>query len=357
MLDQNYYTYQELLTKSQALDEAGAGITIAEAKTNTLIYANKSFYELTKYDAEEVMHRNCKFLQGPDTDKETLGKISYALYNRTSFVGEILNYKKTGETFWNLLVINPVLNEQGEVSHYVGFQHDISHMKNIETALTFKSAEFNNFIYRTSHNLRGPIATILGLTSLAENPMTLDEAKNYFTLIQKSASNLDYILKNLIEIVSYNDRQVIFSDVKVESIIQAIIKPFERQKYLKIVTEVDQEDIIHTDVYLLTSALTQILNNAVLFRKSVTGDHAISIIAKRSAGGFTLVVKDNGLGMEEDVASRAFDLFFKGSVLSIGNGIGLYIAKNYLDRLHGRIKIKSQLNEGTEVSIELCQWN
>ncbi|MDZ7747280.1 MAG: PAS domain-containing protein [Halobacteriales archaeon] len=119
----------------RAMDDASVGITIAEADGDfPLIYANDGFLEITGYDREEVLGRNCRFLQGPDTSESSHIELREALNAQEPIDVEILNYRKSGEPFWNELKIVPVF-EDDTVTHFIGFQQDITERKTRERVL------------------------------------------------------------------------------------------------------------------------------------------------------------------------------------------------------------------------------
>ncbi|MEM1343912.1 MAG: PAS domain-containing protein [Pseudomonadota bacterium] len=93
---------------------------------NPIVFANDSFLQLIGYPEEEVLGRNCKFIQGPDTDPATCQRIREAVAAREKIVTEILNYRKDGTPFWNQLHIAPVLDEAGEAVYFVGSQIDVT---------------------------------------------------------------------------------------------------------------------------------------------------------------------------------------------------------------------------------------
>jgi len=99
-----------------------------------IVSLNFAFTTITGYSPDEVIGRNCKFLQGPETDPLTVAAIRFALENRSQFDGEILNYRKNGTPFWNELTISPVFDAQGVPSHYVGVTRDITDRRMIEKA-------------------------------------------------------------------------------------------------------------------------------------------------------------------------------------------------------------------------------
>uniref|UniRef100_UPI00315B405A Phototropin n=1 Tax=Klebsormidium nitens TaxID=105231 RepID=UPI00315B405A len=100
---------------------------VADAtKDMAIMYASAGFYEMTQYGPEDVIGKNCKFLQGPGTDTEEVARIRRAIKNGESHCGRLLNYKKDGTPFWNLLTLAPIKNEQGAVVKFIGMQVEVT---------------------------------------------------------------------------------------------------------------------------------------------------------------------------------------------------------------------------------------
>ena len=112
----------------QIFDSMNAGVVITDPsiKDNPIIYANKFFYELTGYSEEEVIRKNCRFLQGKDTDKKAVAKIKESIEEGKIFDETIKNYKKDGTHFMNKLYISPIKDETGKIINFVGIQHPVS---------------------------------------------------------------------------------------------------------------------------------------------------------------------------------------------------------------------------------------
>jgi phosphoserine phosphatase RsbU/P len=126
-----------LALKDRALQVASEGVIIADARHpgEPLIYANQGFEQITGYSIAEVMGRNCKFLQGPDTDPSAAAEIRAALAEARPCLVEILNYRKDGAPFWNRLSITPVRDADGTVTHFIAVQSDITAHRLAEEAL------------------------------------------------------------------------------------------------------------------------------------------------------------------------------------------------------------------------------
>ncbi|KAL8215265.1 hypothetical protein R6Q57_004714 [Mikania cordata] len=99
-------------------------ITDPRLPDNPIIFASDSFLELTEYSREEILGRNCRFLQGPETDPSTVRKIREAIDNQTEVTVQLINYTKSGKKFWNLFHLQPMRDQKGEVQYFIGVQLD-----------------------------------------------------------------------------------------------------------------------------------------------------------------------------------------------------------------------------------------
>jgi len=121
----------ELDLYKKIVDNTNAGIVIADArrKDMPIIYANETFEKVTGYTQEDILNSNCRILQGDTTQEDAKYKIHDAIVHKESVSIEINNFKKSGEMFWNYLVLTPIFDPQGTLTHYVGVQNDITEKK------------------------------------------------------------------------------------------------------------------------------------------------------------------------------------------------------------------------------------
>jgi len=117
--------------KTAALEAALNGITITDAlkEDNPIIYFNPAFQEMTGYSSDEIQNRNCRFLQSGDNDQQGVRDMHYAIAKGKSCQVQLRNYKKDGTMFWNEVSINPITDENGTITHFVGIQNDITERK------------------------------------------------------------------------------------------------------------------------------------------------------------------------------------------------------------------------------------
>ena len=113
---------------SQILDTCINGITLSdlEQPDNPIVYANEAFELITGYDREEIVGRNCRFLQGEDRDQPEIERIRQALRDHTSVTVTLRNYRKDGSLFHNQFSIRPLFDPQGRLIYYLGTQYDVS---------------------------------------------------------------------------------------------------------------------------------------------------------------------------------------------------------------------------------------
>lgn len=132
-----------------------------------IIYANQAFTDLTGYNRDEVVGRNCRFLQGEDTDPKAVERIRIAMENQDVVVVDILNYRKDGTTFWNALHVGPIFTENGDLAYFYGSQWDITKILNARSEAIRQEQIAEELQHRTN-NLFAIISSIVSLTARGE---------------------------------------------------------------------------------------------------------------------------------------------------------------------------------------------
>jgi PAS domain S-box-containing protein len=178
-------TVDELRLKERAMDEAPVGITITDPDRddNPIIYVNERFEGLTGYDSEETLGRNCRFLQGEDTDPRTRRALRERIDAERPVSVDIVNYRKNGRRFWQRIDISPVRDDAGHVENFVGFQTDITSRKIRERRL-----EVLNRVL--SHNLKNKMNLIEGHVALLREVADVDDSLDSFGAIERAAVDL-----------------------------------------------------------------------------------------------------------------------------------------------------------------------
>lgn len=137
---------EQLNLRTRAIDAASNGFIIVDAQSDDMpiVYANQGFLKLTGFDPEEIVGRNCRFLQGPQTDSADIDIIRNAIRNQSDCRVTLLNYRRDGSSFYNDLVITPIRDSQGTVTHFVGVQNDATDIVQARRTLEASELEYRS---------------------------------------------------------------------------------------------------------------------------------------------------------------------------------------------------------------------
>lgn len=147
----------------QAMAQTRMAICLCDPnlKDMPIVFANRAFRHLTGYDEQEIVGRNCRFLQGPKTDQTVLKRIRTALANEDVLVVELLNYRKDGEPFWNALHLGPIYNAEGKLIYFLGSQWDVSDVR----AARADERHARELARELSHRMKNMFAVIGGIVN------------------------------------------------------------------------------------------------------------------------------------------------------------------------------------------------
>ena len=167
--------------KTRTMDEAPIGITVADATEPDmpLVYVNAAFERITGYPPEYAVGRNCRFLQGEATREEPVAEMQAAIEAGEATSVELRNYRRDGEVFWNEVTIAPLRDGRGTITHYVGFQRDVTRRKRAERAATERAARIErerSTQERLLERLDGVVADVTEAVTRAESRSGLERA-------------------------------------------------------------------------------------------------------------------------------------------------------------------------------------
>jgi PAS domain S-box-containing protein len=130
---------------TQILDTCVNGVTLSDPdlEDSPLVYSNKAFEDMTGYAHDEVVGRNCRFLQGADRDQPELDKLRAAMKNKEPIEVTLRNYRKNGELFYNRLVVKPLFDNKGDLIYFLGVQYDITQQVKSQEEIDKLSAQLN----------------------------------------------------------------------------------------------------------------------------------------------------------------------------------------------------------------------
>ena len=161
-------------------------ITDPKQQDNPIIFANDAFLKMTGYAREEIQGKNCRFLQGPETDRNDVTRIREAIENRTDIGVDLLNYRKDGTKFWNALYISPVSNEAGELQYFFASQLDVTDRKQYELRIVEEKDRFEKAVSDRTADLRE----------------ANDQLKSALSIKDELLHEVDHRVKNNMQIIS-----------------------------------------------------------------------------------------------------------------------------------------------------------
>lgn len=212
-------------------------------------------------------------------------------------------------------------------------------------------ADLNTFIYRSSHDLKSPLSSIMGLCDISKSMISDPQAAEYLGMIAERAAHLDRQLQQLIEQVDVLEKAPGLQSVKLNDLIANARKAVEGYApgvSLAISVTENSADTISTDPDLMGIVLRNLLRNALDFRKE-ENQAEVHISVDPMKDGWQMKVKDEGIGMTDKVKAKAFEMFYRGSEKSRGAGLGLYAVRNIVNLLEGEIRLESEEGGGTTV--------
>jgi signal transduction histidine kinase len=218
--------------------------------------------------------------------------------------------------------------------------------------------ELDSFVYSISHNLRSPLSSVLGLVNVAkmDGQKSLDVVDRYFELIENSILKLDETLHEILYFSQNARTDVELSEVDLvrlidECLVQA--KGLKGNDNVAKRVEVKQTIPFYSDRYRLSIILNCIFSNAIHYRDLSKPDQYMEIICKVNPAYVSITVADNGIGIPHEYLTQVFDMFVRATERSEGAGLGLYIVKEMVAKMRGRVELSSTLYEGTSLSLTI----
>jgi signal transduction histidine kinase len=225
-------------------------------------------------------------------------------------------------------------------------------LKNKINELQRANDELNRFVYSTSHDLRAPLANILGILNLAKLHKQEEEDQNYFRMIESCVNKMDSFIHKIIEYykgIRLDDvnEEIDFKKMFAESIeLSNMMNP-----QISFEVAVDQPTTFYCDGFRLSLILNNLVSNAVKYQRAGEENPKVKLSVQVSERDAVIHIEDNGVGIIEEHLNKIFQIFFRSTDFKNGLGIGLYIVKEALTRIGGEISVKSVFGKGTEFTL------
>jgi signal transduction histidine kinase len=194
----------------------------------------------------------------------------------------------------------------------------------------------------------------MGLAEVAKITVKDQGALELFEKVNETARNLDKMLLKLQSISAVGTQELIYSEVLLDQILQIEWDNFREeiiQRSIKILVDIKLEQRFFSYPVLVKFIIQNLLENSIAFCRAQSP--FVKFKAYQIANETVLELSDNGQGIESTYLNRVFDMYFRANEKSRGNGLGLYIVKKMVDKLNGRVELKSELGFGTTVWVYL----
>jgi PAS domain S-box-containing protein len=383
---------------STAVEQSDSSIVITD-KNGDIEYVNPAFYKVTGYTYQEALGKNPRILKSGVTTENEYSNLWKTISSGSVWKGEFSNKKKNGELYWESASISPILNESGEISHYVAVKEDITERKQAEELLkhaydnlevqvierTAELAKANNqlqiesndrkkviekekelnalksqFISTVSHEFRTPLAGILSSTQLLkryedkwDNAKKEEKYTQIFDAVKHTIS-----LLNDVSLVNKGDGSTITVKpcmINLKELLQTIIK--ENKQIYDPDFEIETTfHLTQTDYFFDKEIIRHIFGNLISNAIKYSGNSKKIILnVTEESENILFNVIDYGIGIPESDQKFMFEPFHRASNVEAipGTGFGLSIVKRMVDTLSGTIIIISETGRGTTVNIKL----
>jgi signal transduction histidine kinase len=224
--------------------------------------------------------------------------------------------------------------------------------KNLEKV----NRELDRFFYSASHDLKVPLLDIKGAINSAMTEFEDEKVLAYFEVLKQRADKLDHFLQDVIDYARNSQTDLRVEMISMTQLVSAVIDNFTFVKgadRINFITDVPTNLEVEVDRVRLVIVLNNILSNSVKYHRLEQNDPWVKISAQVEERKLILSIEDNGLGMEEDLVPKIFNMFFRGTNQSKGSGLGLYIVKETLERMDGSIQVVSKYGAGSKFVIRI----
>ncbi|MEO0470623.1 MAG: PAS domain S-box protein [Bacteroidota bacterium] len=322
----------------------------------TILFVNKRICEILGRPKEQIIGQRTYEVLQADGNTELIRTKSAMRRKGLSDQYELLIRQANGVHKWLLIAGAPYIDTNGDSIGTIAIITDITNRKQTELKLQEKNDELDAFVYKASHDLKGPLASIIGLTNIARDEVKDNAAHRYFDLIAKSTKRLDTILLELIDVTRINKAKLQLEHINVDELVDDIVNSLKHQsksQQIRFQKHVALTNGFTTDKKLLNSILQNLIVNSINYQNPKAEPPIVDVWVEADPNQVHFKVSDNGLGIPEKMQKRVFEMFYRGNTKSKGSGLGLYIVKSAIEKLQGSCDIYSIEGQGTTFSFTL----
>jgi len=218
--------------------------------------------------------------------------------------------------------------------------------------------ELDRFVYSTSHDLRAPLASILGLIGLAElekEPVPAGIVK-YLQMMKERVNSLDDFIQDIIDYSRNSRVDLVLAEVDLDKLVDEVIlhnRYLENTQKVKITTDIKLNKKLLVDRNRIFRVLNNIVSNAIKYNDLSKKNPEVKINARMEAKTLIISVADSGAGIKDEIKDKVFDMFYRGTERAEGSGLGLYIAREMVQKMKGTLSFVSDEGKGTTFTITI----
>ncbi|MCC5938477.1 MAG: PAS domain-containing protein [Lunatimonas sp.] len=350
-----------------ALD-ASTIVAITDAK-GKIIHTNENFCKISKYTSEELIGQDHRLINSGYHSKDFIKTLWKTISSGKTWKGEFKNRAKDGSFYWVDTTIVPFLNEKGKPVKYIAIRSDITDRKiaederqKIMNDLIQRNRDLEQFSYIVSHNLRAPVANIIGISNLLLDSTLDQDQKDQLNIgLKKSIQGLDMTLKDLSYILQkkheIHENKVTVNLTNLVENIQESIQNLINKEGAVFIVNFNEIDEIKTIKSYLHSIFYNLISNSIKYKQKAVNP-IIEIKSQLSEKNIIITFKDNGIGIDlTKKKDQIFGLYKRFHFHTEGKGMGLFMVKTQVETLGGRIEIDSEINKGTTFTISFERPN
>ncbi len=336
---------------------------------NPIVFVNPAFIQMTGYPEDEILGRNCRFLQGADTDRTIIGDLRDAIANRREIAVEVLNYRKDGSAFWNALFMSPVYDKSGTLVYFFGSQLDVSRRRDAEESLrqSQKMEAVGQLTGGIAHDFNNLLQVILGFTDTLKSRLTPEgdpKVIRALDAIEQAGTRGATLTQQLLAFA--RKQRLDGRAVNVNALIQGLEPLIERTLGAGVAIETRLAPALENSKLDAVQAELAILNILINARDAMNGSGKIVVetsmrdIDEEDRRQFNelepgryvgLSITDSGEGMPPEVVKRALEPFFTTKEQGKGTGLGLSMVYGFAKQSGGAVRIYSEVGHGTTIRL------
>ncbi len=321
-----------------------------------VVYVNPAFTAVTGYTPSDVLGRNCRFLQGPESDPEVVARIRQAVAGLQGFDEEIYNYRKDGSGFWNALHLSPVFGDDGKLVYYFASQIDVSHRKEAARRQAQRAESMGALAAGVAHEFNNLMTVVMSSVERASKQAIDARQSDQLARADWAAQRAGQLAGELLTLTrrQSSTEQAVNLNQVVQDFKDTLSQVAGETTLLRL--DLASEPVLaRLDAGQLELVLLNLARNAaeamtgggelVVGTRVLSPAEAAEVLNGKAA--VELYVSDTGSGMPPDVLARATELFFTTKETGKGTGLGLFLALEFVDHSGGRLIVDSQPGQGT----------